>query len=363
MIDVDRLLAPIVGENPSGENLLYQGLHDQIREARRADDGLEQGDWKREAKVSDWPRVQNLASDALASRTKDLQVCAWMVEALVRLHGFGGLRDGLRTVRGLMTQFWDTLFPEMDEGDLEARANAISFMDRATGLAIREVPITGNPVGVNYSYLQYEDARQFDVPENAENLSGQDLERVIAIRERAAIEKKPTSEQWRIAKNASRRAYYEAINQTLVECWDEYTKLDALMDEKFGRQTPGLAVLKKSLQEIRDLVERLLKEKRALEPDPVEAVEVSEPEEAQAPMGMPALSPGPIRSRQEALKRLAEVSEYFRQTEPHSPISYLVQRAIRWGQMPLDSWLEDVIKDTNVLAQLRETLGMKAPPP
>jgi len=27
--------------------------------------------------------------------------------------------------------------------------------------------------------------------------------------------------------------------------------------------------------------------------------------------------------------------------------------------MPLDLWLEDVIKEPNVLAQLRETLGMK----
>ena len=49
----------------------------------------------------------------------------------------------------------------------------------------------------------------------------------------------------------------------------------------------------------------------------------------------------------------------FRRTEPHSPVSYLVQRAITWGQMPLDAWLVDVIKDNNVLAGLRETLGLK----
>ena len=61
----------------------------------------------------------------------------------------------------------------------------------------------------------------------------------------------------------------------------------------------------------------------------------------------------------EALARLAEVAEYFRQTEPHSPVSYLVQRAIAWGQMPLDTWLADVIKDTSVLEGIRETLGIR----
>ena len=53
------------------------------------------------------------------------------------------------------------------------------------------------------------------------------------------------------------------------------------------------------------------------------------------------------------------MADYFRRTEPHSPVSYLVQRAITWGQMPLDAWLHDVIKDVNTLASLRETLGLK----
>jgi type VI secretion system protein ImpA len=74
--------------------------------------------------------------------------------------------------------------------------------------------------------------------------------------------------------------------------------------------------------------------------------------------GLPAIS-GTIQTRQEALRRLADIAEYFRLTEPHSPISYLVQRAIKWGNMPLDVWLEDVVKEESVLGQLRETLGIK----
>ena len=72
----------------------------------------------------------------------------------------------------------------------------------------------------------------------------------------------------------------------------------------------------------------------------------------------PVLSAGPIHTRQEALIRLAEVAGFFRRTEPHSPVAYLVQRAIKWGQMPLEVWLQEVIKNDGVLDQLRETLGL-----
>ncbi|HEX8339183.1 MAG TPA: type VI secretion system ImpA family N-terminal domain-containing protein, partial [Pyrinomonadaceae bacterium] len=130
VIDVAALLAPIPGENPAGEDLKHAGLYDQIVEARRADDGLGQGDWVRETKVSDWDEVAALAADALAKRTKDIKVCAWMAEALVRLHGFAGLRDSLRVMRGLHEQYWEALFPDKEDNDLDARVNALSLMQR-----------------------------------------------------------------------------------------------------------------------------------------------------------------------------------------------------------------------------------------
>src|SRR6185436_5968861 len=95
VIDIDALLAPIPGENPAGENLQYSGLHDELREARRADDDLEQGDWKRDLKVADWRQVLSLSVEALNARTKDMHIAAWLSEALVKLHSLVGLRDGL----------------------------------------------------------------------------------------------------------------------------------------------------------------------------------------------------------------------------------------------------------------------------
>ncbi|HEY0546755.1 MAG TPA: type VI secretion system protein TssA [Pyrinomonadaceae bacterium] len=359
--DLEALLAPIAGENPAGESLQYSGLHDELREARRPADNLAQGDWKYETKAADYHQVISLATPALATQTKDLQVCAWLCEALVRLHGFPGLRDGLKLMRGLHEQFWENVYPEIDEGDLEARANSVAWMDRELALAIKEVPLTNAQGGVNYSYLGWEQSKQFDIPENLENLDAGKLAQMEELRAQALEEGKTTGEDWRKAFHNTRRAFYEETWNILNECWDEFQALDKVMDAKYDRQTPGLGSLKKSLDEVRTLVEKLLKEKRILEPDPVADAGSAEGEAGATGDGATGIGAGPVRTRQEALRRLAEVSDYFRRTEPHSPVAYLVQRAIKWGQMPLETWLQDVIKDDTVLGQLRETLGLNTP--
>ncbi|MBV9211453.1 MAG: hypothetical protein JOZ52_12520, partial [Acidobacteria bacterium] len=213
--------------------------------------------------------------------------------------------------------------------------------------------------GVNYSYLGWEQSKQIDIPENLENLDAGKLAQMEELRAQALEEGKTTGEDWRKAFHNTRRAFYEETWNTLNECWAEFQSLDKVMDEKYDRQTPGLGSLKKSLDEVRTLVEKLLKEKRILEPDAVEEAVGAEGEAgASADGGATGIGTGPVRTRQEALRRLAEVSDYFRRTEPHSPVAYLVQRAIKWGQMPLETWLQDVIKDDTVLGQLRETLGL-----
>jgi type VI secretion system protein ImpA len=367
VLNVEGLLAPIPGEKPSGESLQYTGLFDEIREARRSEDNLDQGEWKREAKLADWDRVLELASDALATKTKDLQVCAWLDESAVKVHGFAGLRDGLKVMAGLHQNFWDNLYPEVEDGDLEGRANAISFMDRQVAQAAREVPLTKHPSGINLSLIQWEASKQFDIPENLEALDPSVQEQADQTRARATAEGKLTTEDWRKAKGATKRAFYEEIWTLLSECVTEFENLDRVMDERFQRETPGLGSLKKALADIQSALEKIVKEKRILEPDPVGDVGLTnadgtggngnEPNIVVSEGGM-GISSGPIRSRTEALRRLSEVADYFRRTEPHSPVSYLVQRAIKWGDMPLESWLGDVIKSPEVLDQLRDILGI-----
>src|SRR4051812_45677698 len=96
VVDLELLLQPISEENPSGESLRYSGLYDEISEARRADEVLSQGEWQTELKVADYRKVIELAVPALSTKSKDLQIAAWLLESLIKQFGFPGLRDGLK---------------------------------------------------------------------------------------------------------------------------------------------------------------------------------------------------------------------------------------------------------------------------
>jgi type VI secretion system protein ImpA len=64
-------------------------------------------------------------------------------------------------------------------------------------------------------------------------------------------------------------------------------------------------------------------------------------------------------NREDALRRLDQVGEYFRTHEPHSPVALLVARAARWGRMPLEEVLKEVISDQGALAKIWDTLGVR----
>ncbi|MET0645154.1 MAG: type VI secretion system protein TssA [Pyrinomonadaceae bacterium] len=374
VIDVESLLAPVPGESPAGRDLRHEGLYDQIEHERRADDEFGQGEWVRETKAADWDAVAALAREALATRTKDIKVCAWMAEALVKLHGFAGLRDSLRVMRGLHERYWEGLFPDKEDDDLDARVNAVSLMQRQTAAALRGTAVTASGLG----YAHWEESNAFNV--------GPEVDSDVADerRARAARDGKVTSEEWLKQKTLTPRRFYETARATVEECFEEVRALDLRMDELYGRDAPSLTDLKKSLEAVGGVVERIVKEKRMSEPwpddgaapaaDPPAAEPAAQPQPAhtqpassngdggaavtaQPVVTTPAVA-GPVGTRQDAVRRLGEVAAFFRQTEPHSPVAYLVERAVRWSEMPLEVWLASVIKDDGVMRTLRETLGV-----
>ena len=358
VIDLEALLSPISEEAPSGESLRYSGLYDEVAEARRADDNLNLGEWQTELKVADYRKVKDLVIPALSTQTKDLQLAVWLCEALVKQDGFVGLRDGLDLLRLLHEHFWESLHPEIDEGDMEGRANAISWFESTCGLAIKGAKVTGSS---GYSYIDWEDSKVFDIPEGLESFSTEDQVKYNQLREQAERERRVTADMWRKEWAATRRAFAEEVNFVIKECFESLKALVTVVDEKYDRnQVPSLLNLKKSLDDIELLIKKLLEEKRAEEPDESDEAEATEPAngDGRAPgVAGPGAPAGAIQNRRDALKRLDEIAEFFRKTEPHSPVAYLVQRAVKWGHMPLENWLQDVIKDETILYQLRQTLG------
>jgi len=356
VIDLDGLLQPIAGDNPSGESLRYTGLYDEISEARRADDTLNRGAWEEELKVADYRKVIELAVPALKDRSKDLQIAAWLSESLIKQFGFIGLRDGMKLLAGLQDQFWDTLYPEIDEGDMSGRANAIEWFDTQITFSILGVPVTGGPA---YSMLDWEDSKTYDFPDNIETLETNEQIRINELKAQAETQRKVTGEMWRKGQSATKRAEMELINFAVEECWTEFNNLNSVIEEKYDRnQMPGLSAFRKALDSVHTQVKKLLEEKRIEEPDESDLAEGAEGSvDGEGAVGGARGTAGAIQNRRDALRRLGEIADFFQKTEPHSPISYIVQRAVKWGNMPLDIWLQDVIKDDTVLYNLRQTLG------
>ena len=83
--------------------------------------------------------------------------------------------------------------------------------------------------------------------------------------------------------------------------------------------------------------------------------------EPNASAGAPAAFGAAPQTRAQALAQLRQVAEYFRRTEPHSPVAYLADKAARWGSTDLHSWLRTVVKDGASLAQLEDLLGVQPP--
>ena len=358
VMDLDVILQPISEESPAGESLRYSGIYDDIAEARRADENLNQGEWITDLKIADYGKVIDLALPALSTQTKDLQLGVWLAEAMTRKQGFAGFRDSLLMLHGFHERFWDTLHPEIDEGDMEGRANAMSWFDIQGANSVRTAPFTGSK---GYNFNDFEDSRKYDFPENIDSLPTEEKVKLNALKAEAEKNRSVTASLWNVERKETRRAAMESINFTIEECWTAFNDLNRICEEKYDRnQTPGFSNLKKALENAHEQVKKLLEEKRLEEPDPVEEEGLAAEGAAGDAGGAKGegSASGAIASRKDALRRLGEIAAFFQKTEPHSPVSYLVQRAVKWGNMGLETWLQEVIKDPNVLFQLRETLGV-----
>ncbi len=355
-IDIEALLKPVSDKQPSGQDARDGKTYDILKEARREEDAEDLGEWKREAKAADWPKVVQTATKILTKESKDLQVAAWLLEALVKRHGFGGLRDGLKVIRGLHEQFWDSMYPAIEDGDLEYRSGSLEALNKVLPFAIRGVPLTHSPGGGRYAYWQYKESQEV---ENLRRAGASDAEKRRQLTE-ALEDGKLEGEKFERAVASTPLAHCSALLEDLGQSWEEFESLDRVLGEKYGEDAPSLRVVKESIEECRSLMNTIVKKKGGVGLQGSAEAEAAAEEGEAAPISSPGFSGGVVPGdRAEALRRLQGVAEFFRRTEPHSPVSYLVQRAARWGEMPLNEWLQEVIKSDDVLGQVRETLGIK----
>jgi type VI secretion system protein ImpA len=329
----DDLLNPIPGDNPSGANLRYAPVYDKIKEARREEDDAPQGEWARERKVADWKQVIKLSGEALATKSKDLQLAAWLTEAMLRTEGFAGLLGSLKLCQGLIETFWDTLYPELEDGDAELRAAPLDWIGSRLDQACRQVPITRK--GFDWFHFKQSRAVGYEADAAASETKAE-------ARTQAIAEGKVTGEDFDTAFNATPKAFYVDGKQSLDDCLAAVESLGELCESKFTDAPPGFGGLRGTLEEVRSTVNSLLQKKRELEPDEETAPAETAAEEGAAEADSSG-APAPARARKtvseepadkdDAFARVAMVAKYLRREDPYSPAPYLLLRGLRWGEL------------------------------
>jgi type VI secretion system protein ImpA len=342
----DDLLTPFAGSHPGGTDLRYQSVYSDIKEARRRDDGLPKGAWREpgQAKTADHRRVIRLCEDALATASKDLQIAAWLTEALLEETGFGGLRQGLAVCHGLLANFWDSLYPPLEDGDPELRVGPLEWLDEKLVHTCRTVPLTDD----GHDWRQFKQSREVP-PEGAKG------ENEKKAREKAIKEGKITPEQFDRSFAQTSKAFYAGVLADIQNCLRAVDDLDAVCKEKFGDNAPTMGKLRAALEPIFEQTQVFLDKKREQDPDtePVAAAAIPTapwpelpqplfPQEQAAAAAAPALDrveavlpavrAEPADGR-EALAAAAAAAAFLRRREPLSPAPYLMMRGLRWGEL------------------------------
>src|SRR4051812_14726176 len=199
----DDLLTPVPGANPSGVDLRYDPKTEAIKEARREDLDVAQGEWKTALKAADYPQVIKLAGDLLATRGKDLWIAVWLADAYIRREGFAIIPPSFEFLAQLLEQFWDTLYPEIEDGDLELRVAPLDWLGTKLEQPLSFLPITSNGL----SFAQWKQSRLVGYEQDTTT----DDKRTA--RQQAIKEGKPTAEEFDAAVAGTSREFYESVQE------------------------------------------------------------------------------------------------------------------------------------------------------
>jgi type VI secretion system protein ImpA len=334
----EDLLNAIEGPNPSGADLRYT-LYDTIKEARREEAVPPPGMTERDRKVADNALVIKLTTEALANKTKDLWLAAWLTEAWLKQNGFSGLKDGVALCHGLVEKFWDTLYPAVADGDAELRAAPLEFLGTRLDIALKSVRLVEKE---RYGFTDVQESRKLGYDADAKTNEAKQA------RAAAVQQGKVPLEILDKCFEETPKAFYAKAEKDLDGSLQILTQLKESCDAKFGDMSPSFSKLESVLGEIRPVVHGFLQRKREKEPDPVEKTPPSEVPAKAASAALEATAGGALvrtgvlisietssepPDRLDAVRNIAEAAAFLRRREPRSPASYLMLRGLRWGEL------------------------------
>jgi type VI secretion system protein ImpA len=349
---IDVFLTPISDSAPSGESLRFDPVYDEIRKLREEDDPtLPAGVWQRELKRADWNGVASVCINALTTRSKDLRIAAWLTEAWLHMEAFRGLAHGLRLSSALCRTFWPTLHPELEEGNAESRLSPIAWIADRLQLPVKSVPVSAPQAEglMPAAWKEWETALYMS------NLAVQARAKGQPVKDDGST----AQTNFMTGVGATPAQFFASLADDLSNAISAIDELQSVTVELAGEHdAPSLAPMRALLAAIHTFVARVRSERvetgeLAAEAAPFDTGEET-PRAAQSPGGS-------ITSRAEAYARLREAADFLARVEPHSPVPYLVRRAIGWGNLSFAELLEELLQRNADISTINALLGIKRP--
>lgn len=346
---VSGVLAPISNEDPCGADLSFSPEFDRIQEARRADDPtVDYGEWQVALKQAEWPTVTASCADLLQTRSKDLRLASWLAEAEVKVRGLSGLCDGIEIISCLIQRFGSEVHPRGENGDHERRISTLSWFVMRMAQLVRQIPVTQSQAG-RYCLNDHESAVLQQTHSQRSGEPGGGVDEKITIERFAAA-----------AAKTDKILYLQWIKEA-EQCRELMTDLMKASDDLFGAEGPSFSPLDDSLDALTQRLRMIMKDLGIASVQIGGASEMSDQGAAHDAGASATVTPaGSIRTRAQALDLLRQVAHFFRNSEPHSPVAYLADKAAYWGEMPLHSWLRSVVKDQGSLSHIEDLLGLRS---
>jgi type VI secretion system protein ImpA len=359
-IDLETILAPISVETPAGADLrtdfsptsVYFRLRDARAEARAAERAADANPEADTGLADGWKLVRSLAVKALSEQTKDLEIAAWLTESLVRSEGLPGLAAGVEIIAGLADRYWDQLYPMPDEDGISTRVAPVTGLNGEGGdgtliQPLRKQKLFNGADGYPVMLFQYE--------QSAELATIADEGRLQA-RLNAGVVPFDTMEQ--AARAAS--GTFAMLKRHLEAAVSAWTAMGETLDRLAGYDAPPTGRVRETLGQIADVVLRYAPAEAAAAEDLDGGAEDEASGETEAVAGRPgAVGSRKINTREDALKVLAELADYFRKNEPQSPLAYTIDDAVRRARLTWPQLIEELIDDGQTRASILMSLGIR----
>lgn len=362
-IDFDSLLAPISDASPCGVALkddpatasLYYQIKDAREAARAAERAAKHAEWGDEggpASASparpDWQAVVRVASGALREKTKDLWISAWLLEGLARVHGFAGLRDGFHLVGQLCERYWDGIYPRPDDDGVASTVAQLAGLngEGSEGALIGPIAAIAITQGSSARPLTGED---YADAENVSRTSDPDA-RAKRIAQGAA-----TFEKFDAASRETSPEFFADLREDIAAAIVEFEQMTRILEEKCGVDGHGYSAAPPS-SKIANALSESQSRVKALAGEP--AAPPPEGGDLATTFAVGKSAGGSMMAREDAFNALLKVADYFRRTEPHSPVSYALEQAVRWGRMPLPELMRELVSDDSTRRELFRRTGI-----